>query len=326
LSFYYILGVETVDDLLERIDQAIESAKIVVGNDKDKAAVSKNEGKNAAAPGADNAEKKPTDDEPIRIKYGDIHKIEDLIAAVNNKPGHRKVLLEGAPEQSSTVSVKKSGSPPPDAASPPGGNNENKDSSTTAKTTETPSSTKTEEKTETPNSTTKAKTTETPSSTEKEEKTETPDSTTKAKTTETPSSTKTEEKTETPDSKTKAKTTETPSSTKTEEKTETPSSKTTTTAKTTKNPPPSNDTSESEVDQIHVNIENITSVNDLLDRIDEAVQKVPVVIDTKPRGDKNQDDPKTDKQGDKKDSGAAMKFQKEPEKKQVNDEKNTESF
>ncbi len=300
MSFYYILGVETVDDLLERIDEAIEKAKIVIGNDKDKAAVSKN----AAAPGADNAEKKPAADEPIRINYGEIHKIEDLIAAVNDKPGHQKIVLEGAPGQSNNVSVQKSGNPPPAAASP-AATDENKDSSTTektteektetpssttkAKTTETPSATKTEEKTETPNSTTKAektetpssttkaKTTETPSATKTEEKTETPSSTTKAKTTETPSATKTEEKTETPNSTTKAKTTETPSATKTEEKTETK----------TENPPSSNDTTSSEGDQIHVNIDNVQSVDELLDRIDDAVKKVPVVIDTKPRENKD---------------------------------------
>ncbi len=276
--------METVDDLLERIDEAIEKAKIVIGNDKDKAAVSKN----AAAPGADNAEKKPAADEPIRINYGEIHKIEDLIAAVNDKPGHQKIVLEGAPGQSNTVSVQKSGNPPPAAASP-AATDEKKDSSTTeektetpssttkAKTTETPSATKTEEKTETPNSTTKAEKTETPSATKTKEKTETPDSTTKAKTTETPSATKTEEKTETPNSTTKAKTTETPSATKTEEKTEIK----------TENPPSSNDTTSSEGDQIHVNIDNVQSVDELLDRIDDAVKKVPVVIDTKPRENKD---------------------------------------
>lgn len=37
--------------------------------------------------------------------------------------------------------------------------------------------------------------------------------------------------------------------------------------------------SSSETDQIHLNIENVNSVDDLLDRLDEAVQNVPVEID-----------------------------------------------
>ncbi len=225
--------MKTVDDLLERIDSAVEKAKIVVNDGKDKPSLNKNDEQNAAAPSANNAAKKPEGDEPIRIVYSDIHKIEDLIAAVNNQPGHRPVVLEGAPGQSSSVSVQKSDNPPPAAAT-----NESKDASTTVKTTETPSSKTTAEKTETPSSTTIAKTKETP------------DSTTTVKKTETPSSS-------------------------------------TTTAKTTENPPSSNDPSSPQVDQIHVNIENVQSVDDLLDRIDEAVQKAPVVIDLAPRGNKN---------------------------------------
>ncbi len=72
------------------------------------------------------------------------------------------------------------------------------------------------------------------------------------------------------------------------QKTETPSSSTTTKAKTTGNPPPPNDASSSHGNQIHVNIENVQSVDELLDRIDDAVQKVPVVIDFHPPGDKSQ--------------------------------------
>jgi hypothetical protein len=247
MSFFSILGVTTVDDLLERIDDAIESAKIIVDNGQEKPPAKKTEaGQNAPAPGKDNTEKKPEEEEPIHIVYGDVHNIEDLLAAINDQPGHRKVVLEGAPGQSSTVSVQKSNNPPPPTASPEPAD-EKEDSSTTKKTTETPSSATKVEKTETPSSKTTAKTKETPSATTTEKKTETPSSTTKV------------------------------------EKTETPSSSTTT-AKTTENPPPADEASSSEVDQIHVNIENIRSVDDLLDRIDEAVQKVPVVIDTKPRG------------------------------------------
>ncbi len=284
MSFHYVLGVETVDDLLERIDEAVERAKIIVNDGKDRPAINKAGGQNAAAPGAapgaDNAEKKPEGDEPIRIVHGDIHKIEDLLAAVNDQPGDRKVVLEGAPGQTSTVSVQKTNNPQPAAASP-AAPNENKDTTTTAKTTETPSSTKTKEKTETPSSTTTAEKKETPSETTTAAKTETPAGTAKIEKTETPEGTTKKEKTETPSGQTTAKTTETQSA----NKPEAPSS---TTAKTTENPPPSNDPSSSERDEIHVNIENVESVDELLDRIDEAVQKAPVVIDTTPRGDKDQ--------------------------------------
>jgi len=43
-----------------------------------------------------------------------------------------------------------------------------------------------------------------------------------------------------------------------------------------------------EDDQIHVNIEGIQSLDDLLDRLDDVVQHVPIVIDTKPHGEKRQ--------------------------------------
>jgi len=268
MFIYIISGVKTVDDLLERIDEAIEKAKIVVNNGKDPIPVNKNEGSKAAAPATsaapagNDAEKKPEEEEPIRVTYGDIHKIEDLLALVNNQPGHRKVELEGAPGQSTTVDVKKTTNPPPATASP-GATDEDKDAP--------------------PTSTTTAKKTETPSATIIEKKDETPSSATTEKKTETPSATIVEKKDEKPTSATTAKTVETPSSTTTAKKTETPSS-TTTTAKTTEKPAPSNDGSAPQVDQIHVNIENVQSVDDLLDRIDDAVQKAPVVIDTKPHG------------------------------------------
>jgi hypothetical protein len=279
MFIYIISGVKTVDDLLERIDEAIEKAKIVVNNGKDPIPVNKNEEPKAAAPAtpaaaatpaANDAEKKPEEEEPIRITYGDIHKIEDLLALVNNQPGHRKVELEGAPGQSTTVDVKQTKNPPPATASP-GATDEDKDASPTPKTTENPPSTTTTKKTETPSATIVEKKDETPSSATTEKKTETPSATIVEKTDETPSSATT------------AKTVETPSSTTTAKKTETPSS-TTTTAKTTEKPAPSNDGSAPQVDQIHVNIENVQSVDDLLDRIDDAVQKAPVVIDTKPHG------------------------------------------
>ncbi|CAF1009666.1 unnamed protein product [Adineta ricciae] len=259
-------GIQTVDDLLERIDQAIESAQIIVDNGSKKAQGDK------PAIGAANAEaeKKPAEDEPIRVKFNEVHNMEDLLGLVNNQPGHRKVVLEDAPGQSNTVSIKKNSIQSVD-------DSKDKNATTTVKKEETPSSaTKTtEKKEETPNSVTKT--------TEKKEETPTSSSTTK--------------KEETPSSSTKVETTSTPTSSET-------------TVKTTDKSPQSNDASSPEGDQIHVNIENIRSVDDLLDRVDEAVQKVPVIIDTKPRPNPNSSKPKEDDQADKKDDSDALKFQK----------------
>jgi len=47
-------------------------------------------------------------------------------------------------------------------------------------------------------------------------------------------------------------------------------------------------TSSFQDDQIHVNIEGVQSVDGLLDRIDDAVEEVPVMIDTKSQGEKRQ--------------------------------------
>lgn len=232
----YILGVQTVDDLLERIDEAVEKAKIIVDDGQKKAATRGKED-------ADNSKAK--EDEPIRISPGDVHNLEDLLALINNQPGHRKVVLEGAPGQSKGVSVRAKSISAASGA-PPADDDEKGDSKTTTKITETPSSTKTAQKTETPSSTTKVKTTETPTSSETTEKTETPTSTTKAKTTETPTS-----------------------------------------ATTTKKTEAAHDAKSSATDQIHVNIANVQSVDELLDRVDEAVQKVPVVIDFTPHQGKD---------------------------------------
>jgi hypothetical protein len=266
LSFHYLSGVETVDDLLERIDEAIEKAKIVVNSGQEKPA-------NKPADAEKKPDDKPKGDEPIRVPYGDMHKIEDLLALVNNQPGKRKVVLEGAPAQANSGAAQKSSNPPPAGASP-AANNDKPDSATTEKKTETPSASTTEKKTEGPSATTTEKKTDAPSASSTEKKTETP------------SASSTEKKTETPSASTTEKKTETPSAASTEKKTETPSS-TKTTEKTTEKQPAANDSSPTEQDQIHVNIQDVKSVDDLLDRIDQAVQKVPIVIDTTPR-DKNQ--------------------------------------
>ena len=167
-----VLGISTVDDLLERIDDSVENAKIVVNDGKQN---------------AQKANPQSKDDEPIRIVYEEIHCIEDLLAKVNDQPGSRKIVLEGAPDESKTVSLEKS----------------------------------TEDGTQ--------------------------EKTTVSKT-----------------SKTSAPAPQAPNASKEEDSTP----------------------DDPNADQIHVNIDNIRSVDDLLDRIDSAVQKVPVVIDNKPQAKK----------------------------------------
>ena len=161
-----VLGISTVDDLLERIDESIEKAKVVVNNSKQEASKTDSSSTN----------QQPKADEPIRIVYGDIHCIEDLLDKLNDQPGGRKVVLEGAPDQSSTVSFKKSTSNP----------NPDEEKTTVVSTKKDPASTP-------------------------------------------------------------------------------------------------EDTAE---DQIHVNIDDIRSVDDLLNRVDDAVQHTPVVIDVKPQDKK----------------------------------------
>jgi hypothetical protein len=243
LSFNYISGVETVDDLLERIDDAIERAKIVVNNGKEKGALNKGEGENTPDAASGSGDSKEKEDEPIRIQFGDMHRIEDLIAAVNGQPGGRKVVLEGAPDELNTVSMKKTGNPSSAAA---GG-----------------SKTTTIEKKDNPPSAADGG-----SKTTTIEKKDNPPSAADGGGSKT---TTIEKKDNQPPAAAAGGSTKA-----TVEKKDSSA-----TVKIEENAP-----SSPEVDQIHVNIENVESVDDLLDRIDDAVQKVPVIIDTKPRGDK----------------------------------------
>ncbi|CAF2511678.1 unnamed protein product [Rotaria sp. Silwood2] len=232
-------GVETVDDLLERIDEAIEKANVVVTSSKDKNVSDKKERQNVSGRTANNTGKKTevkaAEEEPVRIPYGDVHQLKDILALVNDQPGHRKVVLEGAPKQSSSATIKKSNNSP-SATTSPVTTNEQKDLSTKEKPTE--------------------------------------------------------------------------------------------------NQPSSNDTSSSKADQIHINIDNIQCVDNLLDRVDDAIQNVPVVIDVESHIDKAPSSPseskehvqnevETQKQGEisKKEIATAMKFQKQnPEIEQENNE------
>ncbi|CAF3394260.1 unnamed protein product [Rotaria socialis] len=216
-------GVETVDDLLERIDEAVENAKVVVDTRKNKSA---SNGKKEETSNTNDIEKKTeveTEKEPIHITYNDVHQLKDLLALVNNQPGHRKVVLEGVPKKTNVITLTKT------------------DNSSTAKFPETT-------------------------------------------------------KNEPEDVSTKEKSVENGSC--------------------------SVDKSSSKSDLIHINIENIENVNDLLNRIDDAVENIRVVIDTESptdktpdvskSNDKSQSERNADKKGTiyKKEIAAAMKFQK----------------
>jgi hypothetical protein len=147
------------------------------------------------------------EDEPIRINYNDIHKIEDILLQINQQPGHRKVVLEHAPNNSGSATTEKQHT---SVSSPlhPTGTNENDTS---------------------------------------------------------PTSTTNENDDSSAPPKSILKTSQDPSSMGTSTK-----------------------TSSFQNDQIHVNIEGIQSVDDLLDRVDDAVQNVPVIIETKHVEEKRQ--------------------------------------
>ena len=107
-----ILGVSTVDDLLDRIDKAIEQAKIIVEGGKGNIALTIDDTPKAPAPTVADLEKKPVEkepedsnpEEPIRFNSGDVHTIEDLLVKVNNQPGSRKVVMEKSAETPSSPS------------------------------------------------------------------------------------------------------------------------------------------------------------------------------------------------------------------------------
>lgn len=115
-------GVSTVDDLLERIDIAVEKAKIILEEDSEPVHVRiDTKPSNAPMPSVADLEKrsieKPQidsqdqDDEPIRIDYNEIHKLEDLLLKLENQPGHRQVILENAPQTPETSNAPKQDNP-----------------------------------------------------------------------------------------------------------------------------------------------------------------------------------------------------------------------
>ena len=196
------LGVYTVDDLLDRIDKAVEDAKIVVDDEKEAAARPAERNPSRPLPSPADVEKKPSADqkheqEPIRINCNDIHTIEDLLEKVNEQPGSRKITLENLPDSAGMVKIpKRNSSVNPDLTKQPNAQ-------------------------------------------------ETSDAPTAPKSI--------------------LKTSHDPSSSDTSTK-----------------------TASFQDDQIHLRLDGIHNVSELLDRVDDKVQHLPVLIEGQPQGDKRQ--------------------------------------
>ncbi|CAF0727576.1 unnamed protein product [Adineta steineri] len=216
-------GVSTVDDLLDRIDEAIEGAKIILEGDKSKTNFNIGGKIDKPRPTPADLERKPlkksevqnkvatsesedeNEDEPIRINYNDIHRIEDLLLLIHKQPGNRQVVLENAPDDSVLVQKNTNQS----SAAPPSTYKEN----------EIPPIPTTPNEDDDPLAPQRSI----------------------LKSSQDPSSSSTSTKTASFDN-----------------------------------------------DQIHVDIEGVQNLDNLLERIDNAVENVPVIIDTKPEGEKRQ--------------------------------------
>lgn len=131
--FYCIIGILTVDEVLYRIDTAIEKAKIVIEGGKGKISVNiiKSRNLSKSVPpsieksfqevedrkynrkqkekiqqtqrsggdedGNDDQTKAAHEEEPIRLDYNEIHSIEDILLKIQDQPGHRSVILDNEP-------------------------------------------------------------------------------------------------------------------------------------------------------------------------------------------------------------------------------------
>ena len=129
--FDFILGVSTVDDLLDRIDEAVERAKIVIENGPNVINFNIRGTSSVSVPSAADLQKKSireveekqnkeedNKDEPIQIDYNEIHILEDILLKINNQPGDRKVVLINAPDNSGSISVPKEEANPPSNVEP----------------------------------------------------------------------------------------------------------------------------------------------------------------------------------------------------------------
>ncbi|CAF0916881.1 unnamed protein product [Rotaria sordida] len=222
-------GVSTVDDLLNRIDETVEQAKLVIEGGSGKIGLNIDRVPSAAKLPPSDLEKRPKEEvkdknikvdkqeetpknkeeqvedkeEPIHIEYNEIHTIGDLLGKVSHEQGNRKVILENEPGNSNSITAEKP----------------TNSSSITFPTSKNPNN---------------------------DDDSDDDDDTSTA-------------------TKSILKKSQDPSSLDT----------------TTK-------TLSFQDDQIHVNLENVQNLADLLDCVDDAVQQVPVVIDTKSQEKKRQ--------------------------------------
>ena len=109
-----LLGVATVDDLLNRIDEGIEQAKIIVEGGKGTAGLTVDDKSKAPTATVADLEKRPAEknaEEPIRLKSEELRTVEDLLTKVNDQPGNRKVVLEN-PRGPNATDKEQNPSPP----------------------------------------------------------------------------------------------------------------------------------------------------------------------------------------------------------------------
>lgn len=95
ISFFFsksVVGLRTVDDLFDRIDEAIEhgsSARTTIkSTNLDKATLSDDD---------------DDDEEPIQIDYNQIHSIDDILSKINQQPGNRRVIIKNAPDRPTII-------------------------------------------------------------------------------------------------------------------------------------------------------------------------------------------------------------------------------
>ncbi|CAF3413056.1 unnamed protein product [Rotaria sp. Silwood1] len=127
-------GINTVNDLLDRIDETVEKAKLVIEGGSGKIGLNINRVPYVPKHSSSDVEKKPKEKiedkkqeeipkkkevrkeepvkdededekQPLRIDYNEIHTIEDLLVKLNNHPGSRKVVLENEPDNADSITI-----------------------------------------------------------------------------------------------------------------------------------------------------------------------------------------------------------------------------
>ncbi|CAF4460170.1 unnamed protein product [Rotaria socialis] len=116
-------GISTVDDVLKRLDEAIEEADIDTDDDKGKMTLCIETGpaaskfsasiakKKRLAPGKiekiiRNSDEDEEDENSIIIDHHKIHTIEDLLRKLDNQAGNRRVVLKNESDNSDSIDVK----------------------------------------------------------------------------------------------------------------------------------------------------------------------------------------------------------------------------